>query len=242
MRKGRIAILLLAAVCMAAPTLRAQSLWTSAEMKFGMAKGLSGYVEGEYRTADGMNGTERWAASAGLDYKLCRWLKMSAGYTYIHRHVESRMTKKGNVVADYWQPRHRASFALIGSYSWNRLTFSLRERYQYTYRTEQTVPKWDGDDGSAKADELVEASHRHVLRSRLKAEYNIRRSGFTPFASCELYNSLSGFSYEKTRWTVGTDYKISRHHSVSVFYRYIDRSDDDDTNGHVIGVGYSFRL
>ena len=44
MRKERI-ILLLAALCMAAPMLWAQSLWTSAEMKFGMAKGLSGYVD-----------------------------------------------------------------------------------------------------------------------------------------------------------------------------------------------------
>ena len=58
MRKERI-ILLLAALCMAAPVLWAQSLWTSAEMKFGMAKGLSGYVEGEYRTADGLDGTDR---------------------------------------------------------------------------------------------------------------------------------------------------------------------------------------
>ena len=57
MRKGRI-ILLLAALCMAAPLLRAQGLWTSAEMKFRMTKGLSGYVEGEYRTADGLDGTE----------------------------------------------------------------------------------------------------------------------------------------------------------------------------------------
>lgn len=242
MRKERI-ILLLAALCMAAPVLRGQSLWTSAEMKFGMAKGLSGYVEGEFRTTDGLDGTERWAASAGLDYKLYRWLKMSAGYTYIHRHVESRVTKKGNIVSDYWQPRHRASFALTGSCSWNRFTFSLRERYQYTYRTEQTVSKWDGDDGSAKADELIEAKSRHVLRSRLKAEYNIRKSGFMPFASCELYNSLSdGFATEKTRWTVGTDYKFNKRHSISAFYRYIDRSDDDDTNGHVIGIGYSFKL
>lgn len=241
MRKGRI-ILLLAALCMAAPLLRAQGLWTAAEMKFGMAKGLSGHVGGEFRTADGLDGTERWAASAGMDYKLSRWLKMSAEYKYIHRHVESRVTKKGNIVSDYWQPRHRASFALTGSYSWNRFTFSLRERYQYTYRTEQTAAKRDGDDGSAKADELIEASHRHVLRSRLKAEYNIRKSGFTPFASCELYNSLSGFTYEKTRWTVGTDYKFSKRHSVSAFYRYIDRNDDDDTGGHVIGVGYSFKL
>ena len=241
MRKGRI-ILLMAVLCMAAPMLRAQSLWTSAEMKFGMAKGLSGYVEGEFRTADGLDGTERWAASAGLDYKLCRWLKMSAGYTYIHRHVESRITKKGNIVSDYWQPRHRASFALTGSCSWNRFTFSLRERYQYTYRTEQSVPKWDGDDGSAKADELIEASHKHVLRSRLKAEYNIRKSGFTPFASCEFYNTLSGFSYEKSRWTIGSDYKFSKRHSVNAFYRYIDKSDSDEVNGHIIGIGYQFKL
>lgn len=139
MRKGRV-ILLLAALCMAAPLLRAQGLWTSAEMKFRMTKGLSGYVEGEYRTADGLDGTERWAASAGLDYKLSRWLKMTAGYTYIHRHVESRVTKKGNIVSDYWQPRHRASFALTGSYSWNRFTFSLRERYQYTYARNRPQP------------------------------------------------------------------------------------------------------
>ena len=58
MRKGRI-ILLLAALCMAAPLLRAQGLWTSAEMKFGMAKGLSGHIGGEFRTADGLDGTER---------------------------------------------------------------------------------------------------------------------------------------------------------------------------------------
>lgn len=241
MRKVRI-LLLLAVLCLVTPSLRSQSLWTSAEMKSALAKSLSGHVGGEFRTLDGIGGTERWTVSAGLDYKPWKWLKMSAEYKYIHRHVESRITKKGNIVSEYWQPRHRASFSLTGSYSWNRFTFSFRERYQYTYRTEQTVAKWDGDDGSAKADELIEASHKHVLRSRLKAEYNIRKSGFTPFASCELYNSLSGLTYEKTRWTVGTDYKFNKHHSVSVFYRYIDRSDDDDTNSHVIGVGYTFKL
>lgn len=235
-------LVILAVICTAASCLRAQSLWTSAEMKFGMAKGLSGYAEGEYRTADELDATERWAASAGLNYKLWNWLKMSAGYTYIHRHVESRTTKKGNIVSDYWQPRHRVSFALTGSYSWNRFTFSLRERYQYTYNTAQTVAKWDGDDGSAKSDEVIEAKGKHVLRSRLKAEYNIRKSGFTPFATIELYNSLNGFTYEKTRWTLGTDYKFNKRHSISAFYRYIDRSDDDDANSHVIGIGYSFKL
>lgn len=227
---------------MTGAVMQAQSLWTSAEMKFGLTKGLSGFAEGEFRTSDGMVGTERWTASAGLDYKPLKWLKMSAGYKYIHRHMESRITRKGNVVAGYWQPRHRTSFSLTGSCSWNRFTFSLRERYQYTYSTEQSVAKWDGDDGSAKTDELIEASHKHVLRSRLKVEYNIRKSGFTPFASCEIYNSMSGFSYEKMRWTLGADYKFNKHHSLSAFYRYIHQSDDDDPNGHVIGIGYSFKL
>lgn len=241
MRK-RVTAILLAVLCIEGPLLQAQSLWTSAEMKAKIANGLSGYVEGEFRTTDGLGGTERWAASAGLNYNICSWLKMSAGYTYIHRHVDGRITKKGNIVSDYWQPRHRASFSLTGNYSWNRFTFSLRERYQYTYRTEQSVPKWDGDDGSEKQNELIEASHKHVLRSRLKVEYNIRKSGFTPFASFELYNSLSDFQCEKSRWTVGTDYAFNKRHSISAFYRYIDRSDDDDANGHVIGVGYSFKM
>lgn len=241
MRKRIIAILL-TVFCMGTSVVQAQSLWTSAGIKTGIVKGLSGNVEGEFRTADRLDGTERWAVSTGLDYKMYRWLKMSAGYTYIHRHVDERITKKGNVVSDYWQPRHRVSFSLTGSCSWNRFTFSLRERYQYTYRTEQSVPKWDGSDGSEKQDELIEASHKHVLRSRLKVEYNIRKSGFTPFASVELYNSVSMFTYEKSRWTLGTDYKFNKRHSVSAFYRYIDRSDDDDVNSHVIGIGYSFKL
>ena len=240
MRREKIAMSLVA--LMVATATQAQSLWTSAEMKFGITKGLNGYVEGEYRTTDGLDDTERWAASAGLSYKLCDWLKMSAEYSYIHRHVESRTTKKGNIVSDYWQPRHRASFALTGSYSWNRFTFSLRELYQYTYHTEQTASKWDGDDGSAKDDEVIESKSKNILRSRLKAEYDIRKSGFTPYVSCELYNDLDGFTYDKTRLTVGTEYKFNKKHAIDVFYRYIDRSDDDDANGHVIGIGYSFKL
>lgn len=234
---------ILLTLCMVASATYAQELWTSAGMKFGIAKGLTGNVEGEYRTQDGLAGTERWTASAGLDYKPLRWLKLAAEYKYIHRHVESRTTKKGNIVSDYWQPRHRASFSLTGSYRWNRFTFSLRERYQYTYHTEQRVAKWDGDDGSAKSDELVDAKSKHVLRSRLEAEYNIRKSRFTPFASCELYNSLtSGFDHEKTRWTFGTDYKLNKRHSLSAFYRYVDTTDEDESNRHIIGVGYKFKF
>lgn len=221
----------------------AQSLWTSVDVKKEIGNGLSATVGGECRTTDGVDGFERWAVSAGLGYKPWRWLKLSAGYTYIYQHTDSRTTKKGNIVSDYWQPRHRTYFSLTGSYEWNHMTFSLRERYQYTHYTSQSVAKYDGDDGAQKADEQIEAKDKHTLRSRLQIDYNIRKSGLTPFVSAELYNDLSsGLAKEKTRWTVGTEYKINKWNTVSLFYRYIDRADDDDIDRHVIGVGYQLKL
>lgn len=235
-------ILLATLLCLPTTVLQAQSLWTSAEFKAPLTNRFSLSIEGENRTHDSFNGSERWSGGLGADYKLCSWLKASAGYTYIYQNVESRTTRKGNIISAYWQPRHRAWAALTGSYSWQRFKFSLRERYQLTHRTGMSVAKFDGDDGSQKADEHIKSSNRQSLRSRLEVEYSIRKSGFTPFASCELYNSLTDFSKEKTRWTVGTEYEFNKHHSVNLFYRYIDTADEDDPNSHVIGIGYQFKL
>lgn len=235
-------LLLLAAIALG-NNVGAQSLWTSAETDFGIVKRLSGNAGLEWRSTYELGSTDRWTAFAGLDYKPAKWLKLSASYKLIDKYVESRTTKKGNLVDSYWQPRHRLCISATGKWSWNRFTFSLRERYQFTHHTQQTVAKWDGDDGSAKADEVVEGKDKHVLRSSLKAEYNIRKSRFTPFVSCEAYNSLtSGLAHENTRYTLGTDYNFNKRHAVSLFGRYIDSSDDDEDSGWVIGVGYTFSL
>ena len=119
-------------VVMSCLSLQAQSLWTSAEMKVKVTKGLNAFVEGEFRTHDGLGSTERWAGTIGLDYKALSFLKLTGGYTYIHQHTEQEITKKGNIIPPYWQPKHRAFFAVTGSHKWKRFTFSLRERYQYT--------------------------------------------------------------------------------------------------------------
>lgn len=37
-------------------------------------------------------------------------------------------------------------------------------------------------------------------------------------------------------------YKFNKKHSVSLFYRYIDKADDDEASGNVIGIGYKFKL
>lgn len=239
---GKRVVVSLLALFAAGTTAWGQSLWTSAEMKVGVTDGLKLYAEGEYRTHDGLSATERWAVSAGADYKLCRYLKMTAGYTYIRQQTQAEITRKGNIIPAYWQSKHRVSLALTGSYEWKRFAFSLRERYQYTFRPELYVPKFDDDGVTPKDDELVTTKHKHVLRSRLEIEYNIAKSRFSPFVSGELYHSFSGMTFEKSRWTAGTEYKFNKKHAMEVFYRYVNQGDDDEPGGHVIGVGYRFKL
>lgn len=237
--KKRLLTLMLAAVALV-PVVKAQSLWTSAELEKKFTKKLGVYVEAEYRTHDGMSSTERWAGTVGLDYKICSHLKMSAGYTYIHQHTETEVTKKLNIIPPYWQSKHRGVFALTGSYNFGNFEFSLRERYQCTYRGEKYVPKYD-EDGDPKDDELVKEEYKHVLRSRLGVEFKKKGCAFTPYVQAELYNLLSeSFGKDQIRYTVGTSYKVNKKNSVSLFYRYVDEEGDEGL--HVIGVGYKFKL
>lgn len=226
-------------------SLDAQSIWTSAEIEKKMMKNVTVFAEGEYRSNDGMSATDRWTGTLGANYGVCRYLKMATGYTYIHQRKPAEFTRKGNRIPPFWQPKHRAFFALTGNYVWNRFKFSLRERYQYVYRKGQYVPKFDEDGVIPKNDEWIKEKHKHVLRSRLQIEYGIRNSRFTPFASCEIYNIFSsGFDVEKARWTVGSSYRFNKKHSLELFYRYVDEHDQDEEGdgGHVIGIGYKFKL
>ena len=164
-------------------------------------------------------------------------------YTYIYYNHPSEITNKGNVIPEYWQPKHRFYFQLTGKVSLNRFTFSLRERWQYTYRPSQSVSKFDGDDGSPKDDEYVKGKGKNVLRSRLQATYNIPKCSLTPYASCELTHLLNDKgAIDKTRWTLGVEWKLSKHHGLDFYYLYQNHADEDEANGHVIGAGYTFKF
>lgn len=217
-------------------------IWTSAEVKKKILPGWDASLEGEFRTRDGLKTVERWSGAIATSYKVFHWLKASAGYTFIHYYHPMEVTKKGNYIPEYWQPRHRFNVSLTGKVGWQRFTFSLRERWQYTYRPSQSVPKFDGDDGSSKADEYINGKGKNVLRSRLQVAYNIRKCAFNPYASCEWSHSLSDGAFEKTRWTLGTEWKLSKRHSLDFYYLYQNKADDDEANGHVIGAGYSFKF
>ncbi len=228
--------------------LQAQSeglgLWTSAEVKKKLFPGFDINAEGDFRLRDNLKTVNRWAVGGGASYRLFSFLKADAGYQYIQFQHPEETTKKGNYIPAYWSPRHRATFSLTGTHSFDRFKISLRERYQYTYRVGISVPKYSSEEMTKqKDDEEIDSKSISVLRSRLQLEYNIRKSGFTPYASGELYNSLDkGGTLKKIRWTLGTEYKLSKKSAFDVYYLYQDESDEDEANGHILGVGYKLKF
>lgn len=217
-------------------------VWTSAELQKKLFSGFDVSLEGEFRTRDVVKTVDRWSLAVQASYKIARWLKASAGYTFLDYYQPMEVTNKGNIIPEYWQVRHRFQLSLTGKADWNRFTFSLRERWQYTYRPDQYVTKLDGDDGSQKDDEYIKGKGKNVLRSRLQVEYDIRKCKFNPFASWELYHSLHDGSCEKMRWTVGGEWKLSKKHALDLYYLYQNKADDDESDGSAICIGYSYKF
>ena len=268
---------------LAATTMVAQSdfgVWTSIEGSTKLNKKLELSLEGEYRTQDMSSMTERASGAVNLSYKdknFLPFLKADVGYTYMYMHYPAEtaikyetddegnfefddegnfIPKHKNVDAAYWTTRHRATASLTGSFKLGRFKFSLRERYQYTYRMPSqcdreryyyfyfppTMAEWDMENPEYTTDEK-KAKSDHKLRSRLQVSYNIKGCPLEPFAEVEVYNQLdNSFAYDKIRYTVGTEYKIDKKNKLKAYYRYQDSADIDEVGGHVLGLGYAFEF
>lgn len=242
-------------VSLAIPTL-AQSeagLLLGVEAEKKLSKQMSVSVEADFRTRNNFKTTDRWSASLGLDYKLAKWLKADAGYTFLRNNNRERIT------TDYWRPsywgiRHRVHASLTGSHKFaGGIRLSLRECWQYTYRPSADTERyyfedygadtWTGMDGWQSVDKVRKGKGKNQLRSRLRIDYDKKKATLQPYAAMELYNSLG---IEKIRYTAGTDIKLDKRHSLEVFYRFqnvkhVDE-EDYDPDMHYIGAGYKFKF
>ena len=225
-----------------------------------LSKSWSLGLEGEMRTRDNTKAVDRWSVGLGLDWKATKWLKASAGYSLLFDNNEriSYFEEYDDEVLDgdvdagdpkkcakYWGTRHRFYLSLtVDKKLFGDFRFSLRERWQYTWRPEYTVDeRWsyfkNAYDGKPKT---YSGKAKHVLRSRLQVEYDKKGLAVTPYANVEFFNSMS---LEKTRFHLGLDWKLSKQHSLGAFYRYqtVGSTDDDfDSNIHLIGLGYKFKF
>lgn len=230
----------------------------SVEAEKKIDKQWSVSLEGELRRRDDAKTNDRWSLGLGVDYKIAKWVKASAGYSLLYDNTkrisysdqedvddgdfdEVGMPKK---CAQYWAPRHRFNVSLtFDKKLFGDFRFSLRERWQYTWRPEHTVSeRWsyldEAYDGKAKT---YGGSGKNVLRSQLQVEYDRKGLSLTPYANVEFWNA---WKLQKTRYTVGLDWKLSKQHAVGAFYYYQKVNDDDDLepNRHLLGVSYKFKF
>ena len=254
-------VVLFFVMCVTAMAASAQSddfgLWTSLEVQKKIDKKWSVGLEAEMRTRDDVKTVDRWSGGLDVSSKILKGLKVSAGYTFLWDNNErisyyeegDKKVINGAVNAgdpkkraQYWGPRHRFSVSLTGEKSFGPWGFSLRERWQYTYRPEHTVAErwsyydedWDGEEHTYRG------KGKNVLRSRFQIEYDKKNFALKPYANVELFNA---WSLEKTRLTVGTDWELSKQHSLGAFYRYqiVNSNDfDDEVNRHILGLTYKF--
>jgi hypothetical protein len=178
-------------------------------------------LEEDFRLRDNFSTAERFSSTLEMSYKPWKFLKTGGAYNLINY---NHPTKN-------WEIRHRYYLYAMGIYSLKRFTLSLRERFQSTYRAgvEETSTR---------------ANPKNYLRSRLKLEYNIRKSHFEPYFSAEFYNTLNDpqeNEMNKIRYSLGTAYKLNKRNSFELYYRYTNFLEDDEISGkNMICVSYSF--
>lgn len=194
-------------------TLQAQSddftTWTTMKVSHKLTPDFSIAGKVELRTKDSMKTMDRWGASLSGSYQLFPFLKAEGGYELHHR----------NRGAEGWKYRHRYNLGVTGSVKWQRMKFSLRERFQQTF-----------SDGNAE----------NRLRSRLKVGYEPKKGILSPYFSAELYQAIGGaafFDVARMRYRPGVEIEISDKWSLDVFYCY---QYEPDKSKHIVGIECSF--
>lgn len=246
----RRAIILLAAVMLLPTVAKAQAddfgMWYSLTAEKKLSKKWSIDVEGDFRTRNDSKTADRWSIGLDAEYKIAKWLKASAGYTLLYDNNPEKITYDDDGEYKKWRPsywglRHRFAVSLAASVDYGRFSFTLRERWQYTYRPEKTTERYDFSDAQWES-KAVKGKGRNVLRSKLKVDYNIPKCKVDPYVDVELFNA---WALQKVRYTVGVDWKLTKKHIFGLTYHYQDVNADDDDNdvdSHIIGLSYKFKF
>ncbi|MFZ5429167.1 MAG: DUF2490 domain-containing protein [Bacteroidota bacterium] len=173
--------------------------WLGVELEKKITNKLRLEFEEEVRIFQNVSEIDRFATSFGGAWTFNSYLRAGAGYTWIYKH---RVNK------ELWEHRHRYQIYLRGRVKVDRFTFTLRERFQSTYR-----------DESIKG---FNYSPRNYLRSRLQAAYNIKGSKIAPYGSAELYyqlNNPEGNKFDNMRYTLGTGWPLSKTMELDTYLR-----------------------
>lgn len=235
--------------------------WLELSAEKRLPRNFSLGLEGELRLDDNSTRVDRLSLGLGLGYRVNKYLRLGATYNFMGSYTAQKCKPKTNgynLTESYWTPRHRLALEATGTVKlWRWLRVSLRERYQLTRRAEVTdIAKdryrFQTVDGQPvlrpgypeREQETRAARNDQVLRSRLKLSLDKKHLAWSPFLSVEFHNSIDHkFHLHKLRTRVGCEYKINRHHGLSLSYILTNELDESPNRRmHAIGAGYEFKF
>lgn len=241
--------------------------WLEIGAEKKLPKNLSVGLNAEVRTTDASTAMDRWSIGASIGYKVHKYLKLNAGYSFLYDYSQKKISKEVydddeltsyRLTPAYWSARHRFSIDASSSIKlWKWLRISGKMKYQFSHKPSVTVDRydyesnqmftpggvvttWDEDYNPKKYD----CESRQVLRSRVKLEVDKKHLDWSPFVSVEFHNNVAvgeHMNFDKLRTAVGTGYKINKNHDVSLSYvMTLDRRDTPNERMHAVCLGYNF--
>lgn len=153
----------------------------------------------------------------------------------------------------YWRTRHKVWTQVQVKKELGRFTISFKERYQFShsdsmevgrdkYRMMYNADIQDFEIGLKSSDtKIKDAQNKNILRSSIRAAYDIKDCKLNPFLGIDLYNSLdNGMRLEKTRLTGGVERSIGKNASVGLAYLWQNKAFDDEPAGSAINLSFSY--
>lgn len=214
-------------------------IWGETRAEKGLGTRWNVGAEMTFRSRDNLKSSDRWDFGIDASYKIAPWLKATAGYALLKDHNYKENTD-GTIYADYWGTRYRFNVSLTSSVTWNQFTFSLRERWQYTYRPEKTVQRYYTDTGDDAGEKVFRGKGKNVWRNRMQVKMKLSKV-FRPYVNAESYVATS---LEKMRYNFGTEIVLDKHNSFDVKYLYQHQcgEGDGEPDRHVIDIGYTYKF
>ena len=175
-----------------------------AEISKKLTQKIELQFEEELRLNQNISAFDRSMTTLGGSYSLNKTFKAGLFYTYIYANNQND---------GYYESRHRFGGWIQAAHKVNRIKFSLREKFQNTYR--------DEDLGNYKYNPKM------YLRSKLEVSYNIKNLPLDPYLSVEMHYQLNnpyGNDIDKWRYTAGVEYGINKRFAIDLFYRVDDEA------------------
>ena len=183
-----------------------------------------------------------------LSYAPIKNLKLDAGYTMKILGADSTWSAEKKADYNEWL-RHRVFFSVTGSYKFERVKVSLRERAMCEMRTDSVNP-----------DE--KAQNAWMLRSKAAVEYTCFAKPLKPYVWVEVVNTLNAPEYQRmykdnntanrgmqyinrVRTAVGVVWKIDKSNALDFYYRFnygYDRDININSKYYTAGKALKVRL